>query len=98
MAVPPVPPVDPGDPVVVVEQPEKSWLPTRKWFAAQIVGLGAIATSWVDSGWDDTELKLLIGLVVQAAVAYLLPNESTPGGVPVKAFGRKWKLFGHKWG
>lgn len=53
-----------------------SWglAPSRKWFAAQAVGLGGIATSAVESGWDATEWKLLIGLGVQAAVTYLLPN------------------------
>lgn len=62
----------------------KSLLPTRKWVAAQIVGAAAIATSAVESGWDPTETKLVIALVVQAAITYLLPNESTPGGVPLK--------------
>jgi hypothetical protein len=62
----------------------KSWLPTRKWFAAQVVALAGVATSALDSGWDSTETKLLIAVVVQAAVTYLLPNDSTPGGVPLK--------------
>lgn len=56
--------------------------PTRKWIAAQVVALGAVATSAIESGWDDTEWKLLIGIAVQAAVTYLLPNDQTPGGVP----------------
>jgi hypothetical protein len=38
----------------------------------------------VDSGWDNTETKLCIAVVVQAVVTYLLPNEATPGGVPLK--------------
>lgn len=58
------------------------WIPTRKWIAAQIVAIAGIATSWVESGWDQTETKLCIAVAVQAAVTYLLPNEQTPGGVP----------------
>lgn len=73
----------PVDPVVVPAQ--KSWVPTRKWFAAQAVALAAVATSAVDSGWDATEWKLLIGVAVQAVVTYLVANQDTPGGVPVNA-------------
>lgn len=62
---------------------KKSLLPTRKWLAAQVVGAAAIATSAIDSGWDATESKLVVALAVQAAVTYLLPNENTPGGVPL---------------
>lgn len=59
--------------------------PTRKWWAAQIVAAAGIATSAIDSGWDATESKLVIAWVVQAAVTYLLPNNSdAPGGPPVK--------------
>jgi hypothetical protein len=61
-----------------------SWVPTRKWWAAQAVALAGIATSYVDSGWDATETKLCIAVAVQAVVTYLLPNEDTPGGVPLK--------------
>ena len=64
---------------------KKSWYPTRKWVAAQAVALGALATSTIDSGWDDLESKLLVGIVVQAAVSYFLSNKNTPGGVPVVA-------------
>ena len=58
------------------------WIPTRKWIAAQVVAAAGIATSAVDSGWDATETKLCIAVVVQAIVTYLLPNDSAPGGVP----------------
>jgi hypothetical protein len=84
---------DPVDPVVAEDMDpntprrrglSKSWVPTRKWLAAQVVALAAIATSAIDSGWDDTEWKLAIAWAVQAAVTYLLPNEDTPGGVPLK--------------
>lgn len=58
------------------------WVPTRKWIAAQVVALGGLAVSAIESGWDDTEWKLLIGIAVQAATTYLLANAPTPGGVP----------------
>jgi hypothetical protein len=68
---------------------KKSWLPTRKWVTAQVVALGAIATSWVDSGWDDTETHLVIGWVIQAVATYAIANRSTraEGGVPLKGTG-----------
>ena len=53
-----------------------SWTPSRKWIAAQVVGIGGIATSAIESGWDATESKLCVALAVQAAVTYLLPNEN----------------------
>ena len=61
-----------------------SLLPTRKWIAAQVVAAAGIATSAIDSGWDATETKLVIAVLVQATVTWLLPNDSTPGGVPVR--------------
>jgi hypothetical protein len=56
--------------------------PTKKWLAAQAVAVGAILTSGLESGFDKTELVLLVGAVVQAFVTYMLPNDKTPGGVP----------------
>jgi hypothetical protein len=61
---------------------QRGWMPTHKWFAAQAVALGAVATSAIDSGWDATESKLMVGWAVQALVTYFLPNSPTPGGVP----------------
>jgi hypothetical protein len=63
----------------------KSVWPTRKWFAAQVVAIGALLTMYVTTdGWDDEETVALIGLVVQAFTTYLVPNQDTPGGVPLK--------------
>jgi hypothetical protein len=63
----------------------KSAWPTRKWFAAQVVAIGALLTMYVTTdGWDDEETVALIGLVVQAFTTYLVPNQDTPGGVPLK--------------
>lgn len=57
--------------------------PTRKWIAAQVVALGAIAIAAATTGtWDTEETVALIGWAVQAATSYLVPNDSTPGGVP----------------
>lgn len=61
---------------------QRGWIPTRKWMAAQAVALGGLAVSAIESGWDDTEWKLLIGIVVQATTTYLLSNAPAPGGVP----------------
>lgn len=64
---------------------EKSSLPTRKWAVAQITALAAIATMYLTTGsWDIEESVALVGLLVQAATTWLVPNEDTPGGVPVK--------------
>lgn len=63
----------------------KSAAPTRKWVAAQVVALAAIATMYVSTGgWNQEESVALIGWFVQAATTYLVPNEDTPGGVPTK--------------
>jgi hypothetical protein len=64
---------------------KKSWLPTRKWWAATVVALGAIATLWVTTGAFDRDVAIaVIGAVVQAATTYLVPNQDTPGGVPLR--------------
>lgn len=70
-----------------------SWTPTRKWLAAQVVALGALAASAIESGWDDLETKLAIGIAVQAIVTYLLPNEKTPGGAGVRRVRRVRPLY-----
>lgn len=64
--------------------PRKSWLPTNKWLIAQLVALVGVATSALESGWDDTETKLVIAWALQALATYLVPNDDTPGGVPLK--------------
>lgn len=63
---------------------EKSWFPTKKWIVTQIAAAAAVATMWATTGsWDTEETVALIGLITQAAAAYLTPNQDTPGGVPV---------------
>jgi hypothetical protein len=64
---------------------KKSWMPTRKWWAATVIALGAIATVWVTKGAFDRDVAIaLIAALVQAVTTYLVPNQDTPGGVPVQ--------------
>jgi hypothetical protein len=64
--------------------PAPSAAPTKKWIATQITALTALAVMYVTTGsWDQEETISLIGIVSQAALAYLVSNDPTPGGVPV---------------
>lgn len=61
----------------------KSWMPTRKWFAAFWTGMLLIVGHALVSGaWDVTEWGELVTLMSGLGVAYLVPNADTPGGVP----------------
>jgi hypothetical protein len=63
----------------------KSAWPTRKWWATQVTALATLLVAWVTADhWDKTLTIGLIGLLTQAAVGYLIPNQDTPGGVPLK--------------
>jgi hypothetical protein len=72
-----------GSPEVEAAEQE-TWWPTRKWWAATILAVGGIVTTWATAGWGWTdELSgAAITLLTQRIVAYLVPNEHTPGGVP----------------
>lgn len=64
---------------------EKSWLPTRKWYALVTGGLASIAASWILSGaFDDVERGMAATLLVGAVSSYWTPNADTAGGVPPK--------------
>jgi hypothetical protein len=67
-----------------------SWWPTRKWWAATVLAIGGILSTWAAGGWDWTDplSGAAITLLAQRIVAYLVPNHDTPGGVP-KANGPK---------
>ncbi len=66
----------------------KSWRPTRKWIAATITALAAVAVLWVQQGEFSKGVAVaLIGAISQAMVTYLVPNADTPGGVPMKKVG-----------
>jgi hypothetical protein len=64
----------------------KSWQrPTNKWCA----GLVTVAGSWVVNlitagAFTKTIAIALVGIITQMTVAYLVPNDNTPGGVPMR--------------
>ena len=61
------------------------WIPTRKWIAALITGLLTIGGhALASSGWDTPEWAEVLTLASSLAIAYLVPNADTPGGVPAK--------------
>lgn len=57
-------------------------MPTRKWWAATVTGIGTEVVAVLADGWNQATQIALVGLVVQRAVAYLTRNDPTPGGVP----------------
>lgn len=68
---------------VALDVPSAS--PTRKWWAATILAIGGLLTTWAAAGeWTTALTGALITLVTQRIVAYLVPNDDTPGGVPIK--------------
>ncbi|MBC6457312.1 hypothetical protein [Actinomadura sp. HBU206391] len=59
--------------------------PTRKWWAMFVTALAAFLVNWIQAGELNREILIaLVGLGAQAAITYLVPNDSTPGGVPLK--------------
>jgi hypothetical protein len=61
----------------------QGWWPTRKWWAGTVTALASVVTIWIVQGAFDTEVRLaLVPVITHAIVAYLVPNASTPGGVP----------------
>jgi uncharacterized membrane protein YjjP (DUF1212 family) len=62
-----------------------SAMPTRKWWAATVLGIAGLAVTWVSVGeWNDALTGAVITLLAQRVATYLVPNEDTPGGVPTK--------------
>ena len=57
-----------------VGTPTATYVPSRKWFATQVTLLSGVAISAIDSGWDSTQWKALVGIATAAVIAYLLPN------------------------
>jgi hypothetical protein len=59
----------------------RSLWPTRKWWAALITALAAFFVNWIAAGQFTREIAIaLVGVLAQAAVAYLVPNKDTAGG------------------
>ena len=70
-----------------ISKPEKSRLPTRKWWAMEIAAASTLITSLI-SGIPQQELGIaLVGFIAQAAITYLVPDADAPGGVPTKIEG-----------
>ncbi len=66
-------------------QPNKSGMPTRKWVAATVIAVGGLLTTWVATGQWTRELSgVAVTLLTQRIVAYIVPNDDTVGGVPIK--------------
>jgi hypothetical protein len=66
------------------QEPVKTWMPTRKWWAAFTGALASIAASWIVTGaFDDVERGMLGTALVSLAAGYWQNNDETPGGVPV---------------
>lgn len=57
-----------------VGTPTATWVPSRKWFAAQTTLLSGLALSVVDEGWTDNQWKALIGIVAAALTSYWISN------------------------
>lgn len=61
---------------------KSGWVPNRKWAAARVTAVGALATMWVSTGtWDQPESALAVALAVEAVTSYLVPN-GTPAAQP----------------
>lgn len=61
----------------------RGWMPTRKWTAGLLAGVLTIGAHAVGSeGWDKAEWAELLTLGSSLVMAYFVPNQDTPGGVP----------------
>lgn len=51
-------------------------MPTRKWIAARLTALTALATMWATTGtWDTEETVALIGILSEGGLSWLIPNK-----------------------
>jgi hypothetical protein len=64
----------------------RSWpRPTNKWWAALVTVAGSWVVNLITAGaFTKTIAIALVGIVSQMTVAYLVPNDNTPGGVPIR--------------
>lgn len=75
------PPV--GAPLALLQ---RSLWPTRKWWAGLITAVAALAVNLIETGQFSKEIGIaLVGLIAQALVVYVVPNDNTPGGVPLRS-------------
>lgn len=64
----------------------KTWLPTKKWWAALAGALASIAASWIVTGaFDDVERGMAATALVSLTAAFFKDNGDTPGGIPVRS-------------
>ena len=63
-----------------------NWEPTKKWWSATVVAIGGFLATLASTGWHWTPAisGAAITIVTQRVVAYITPNDPTPGGVPGK--------------
>lgn len=65
---------------------QRSAWPTRKWWAGLITAVAALAVNLIETGQFSKEIGIaLVGLIAQALVVYVVPNDNTPGGVPLRS-------------
>lgn len=53
-------------------------MPSRKWFAARVTALTALAVLVATSGWHTEATIMFIGIVSEGLLAWLTPNRSDP--------------------
>jgi hypothetical protein len=53
------------------------WAPTRKWWAATILGISGYLGTLAGTGWhwSNAMSTALIALIAQRVVAYMVPNQ-----------------------
>jgi len=66
---------------------EKSFMPTRKWFANAVPVVAGWLVALIQNEWVvNTELQIsAVGIVAGLLTSYLVSNENSPGGVPRRA-------------
>ncbi len=63
----------------------KSRWPTKKWWAALVTVAGSWVANLITAGAFTKVIAIaLVGIVSQMIVAYLVPNDNTLGGVPLR--------------
>lgn len=63
---------------------KRSAIPTKKWIATQVTAATGWVIALVNVGHWTASLKILgVAIISQALIGYLVPNDNTPGGVPV---------------
>lgn len=67
------------------EAVKSRWQPTKKWWAALVTVAGSWVANLITAGAFTKVIAIaLVGIVAQMTVAYLVPNDNTLGGVPLR--------------